>query len=118
MLQTNSFNKSFRLLNKNDFQNLKIDSRFFVCGIFVFYYKKNSKDQSRIDIAVSKKFGKANKRNLLKRKVREFFRHSEFKNEGIDILVSMNYKKIKNLKYEDVFNSVDVSLKQAFARNL
>jgi ribonuclease P protein component len=102
---SNNFFKSNRLLSKNDFQSLRVGSRFLVCGIFIFYFKKNNSSESRLGIAITKKFGKANKRNRIKRKVRDFFRTNEIKSNGFDILVAINTKKIKKEKLD--FLSVD-----------
>jgi ribonuclease P protein component len=56
----------------------------------LFYYKKNDLSNSRLGIAVSKKFGKAVRRNSFKRQVRESFRKSLFKHSSYDILVVSN----------------------------
>jgi ribonuclease P protein component len=117
---SNYFFKSNRLLNKNDFQNLRVGSRFLVCGIFIFYFKKNDFNESRLGIAVTKKFGKANKRNRIKRKIRDFFRNSDCKLNGFDILVAMNTKKIKRdkLDFKAVDNLVFESLESAVNKQL
>ena len=56
----------------------------------LLYYKKNDLNNSRLGIAVSKKFGKAVRRNSFKRQVREVFRKSTFKNSTYDVLVVSN----------------------------
>ena len=61
----------------------------------LFYYKKNDLNNSRLGIAVSKKFGKAVRRNSFKRQVREVFRKSTFKNSSFDILVVSNNRYFK-----------------------
>ena len=110
------FLKSNRLLHKNDFQNLKTGSRFFASDALIFYIKKNELNETRIGMAISKKFGAAPHRNKLKRKIREWFRKSEFKSEGFDILVCPNLKKLKakNLSRKKVYELVDESLMLSF----
>lgn len=113
-----SFEKSNRLLNKNDFQNLRDGSRFFISDILLFYVKKNSLGKSRIGLAVSTKYGKANKRNRVKRIIREYFRTSIYKNVGDDILVSMNYRKInqKKITHVEFEKRIIGSLENAFGK--
>lgn len=120
MPQSNNFLKSNRLLNKGDFQNLRIGSRFLVSGVLLFYYKKTNSSQSRVGIAVTKKFGCASKRNRIKRKVREYFRSSSSKANGYDILVAINSKKIKKekLDFKHVDSQVYDSLHKAFELKL
>lgn len=116
----NKFLKLNRLLSKNDFQGLRTGSRFFASGLFVFYIKPNNNTNTRLGIAITKKFGKANIRNKMKRKVREYFRQSEIKATGYDLLVSINFKKIKKekLQLEDAFTLVDSSLEDCFQSKL
>jgi len=85
----NSFSKDFRLLSASDFLYLKKNAKSISHKWVRFYFKPsqvNSKN-SRIGIAVTKKVGKANKRNFLKRLTRDFFRNSPYKFLGSDILV-------------------------------
>lgn len=96
----NSFSKELRLLSKEDFLNLRENPRFVSSGLFLFFFKPNSsiKKQTRLGISVSKKISKkAVDRNSLKRKVREIFRTSEFKNLAVDVLVVLNKKKFKDM---------------------
>jgi ribonuclease P protein component len=116
----NKFFKSNRLLSKNDFQGLRTGSRFFASGLFVFYFKRNKNSKTRLGIAITKKFGKANIRNKMKRKIREHFRKSEFKETGYDLLVSINFKKLKKdkLSLDSTFKLVDSSLEDCFQSKL
>lgn len=55
---------------------------------FVIIYRKNGLDYSRIAISVKKKFGKANRRNKLRRWVKECFRTNKEKiASGFDYLI-------------------------------
>ena len=71
MISTYSFKKESRLLNKNDFSNMRFGSRFFVCGVLVFYVKPNNLNRDRIGLAISKKAGNAVKRNKINRKIKK-----------------------------------------------
>lgn len=98
-MNNNSFEKSHRLLKACDFLYLKTEcstlSRPWVRAFFKS--SRVSETKTRIGFAVSKKVGKANKRNRLKRLMRESFRTSKFKNLGLDLLIVVSpglYKKI------------------------
>ncbi len=106
-----SFQKSKRLLNKNDFLGLRQESRFLVSGLLLCYFKKNNLNTSRLGIAVSKKYGNAVMRNQFKRHIRENFRKSEFK-DTYDFLVIPNLRKIKsnNISYAKVVQDIPFSL--------
>lgn len=88
-----SFEKKFRLLSASDFRELKVGSNSYKKASLIIYYKKNSFNQSRIGIAVPKKVGKAHDRNRLKRLIREFFRTSDYKFLGYDILFVVSWSR-------------------------
>lgn len=56
----------------------------------LLYFKKNNLNNSRLGISVSKKFGKAVRRNYFKRIIRDEFRKSQYKDDCFDILVVSN----------------------------
>lgn len=116
MLSKNSFTKDFRLLNKNDFQNLRFGSRFLVSDVLLFYTKANERNCTRIGLAISKKVGKANVRNRIKRKLRENFRTSDSKVLNTDILITLNHKLInkKKLELKDIEGRLSDSLISGF----
>lgn len=92
-----NYSKENRLLTKGDFLYLSNNSKKIVLKSLIIYYKSSLKEdvKSRLGISVSRKFGKANKRNLFKRIVRETFRKSDFKNAGFDLLIVANNKLFK-----------------------
>ncbi len=87
------FEKKFRLLSASDFSELKVDSLSFKKPSLIIYYKKNSYNQTRIGLSVTKKIGKAHDRNRLKRLLREAFRQSSFKFLGADVLVVVSWSR-------------------------
>lgn len=89
----NGFEKKFRLLSASDFKELKVGSSSYKKASLIIYYKKNSFNQSRIGLSVPKKIGKSHDRNRLKRLMREFFRTSEYKFLGYDILLVVSWSR-------------------------
>ncbi len=87
------FEKKFRLLSASDFSELKVGSLSFKKASVIIYYKKNSFNQSRIGLSVTKKLGKAHDRNRLKRILREYFRTSPYKFLGFDILLVVSWTR-------------------------
>jgi ribonuclease P protein component len=96
------FEKDFRLLSASDFSELKVDSLSFKKPSLIIYYKKNSFNQTRIGLSVPKKIGKAHERNRLKRLIREYFRQSQFKFLGTDILFVVSWNRSLQNEAEDV----------------
>ena len=87
------FEKKFRLLSARDFEELKVGSSSYKKAALIIYYKKNSFNQSRIGLSVPKKIGKSHDRNRLKRLMREFYRTSEYKFLGYDILLVVSWSR-------------------------
>jgi ribonuclease P protein component len=92
-LADSRFEKKFRLLSANDFSYLKVDSASFKKPSLICYYKKNSFNCTRIGLSVPKKIGKSHDRNRLKRLIREFFRTSDFKYLGCDVLFVISWSR-------------------------
>lgn len=99
----NGFPKKFRLLSAEDFKFLRTGSKSMTTPWMRAYSKtsRNSQKETRIGISVSRKVGRANLRNRLKRLIREYFRVSNYKYLSKDILVIVSprlCKKITRLK--------------------
>ncbi|MBL6988982.1 MAG: ribonuclease P protein component [Bacteriovoracaceae bacterium] len=115
----NNFCKDFRLTSLQDFSHLKSGSNRSKQKIVIGYWKKSRLNQTntRIGISVSKKVGKAIRRNRIKRIIREFFRLSNYRYLGIDILfvVSPNINKFFQDQKSAEMN-IKNSLEQIFCK--
>jgi ribonuclease P protein component len=94
--------KKERLLNRKDFVNLNRAERRYPTEHFTVIFKGNGLDIARLGITVSKRVGKAVKRNRIKRLLREFFRlNKKIFPKGFDVFVAnkgsedLIYRKIK-----------------------
>lgn len=87
-LRKYSFKKRERLKLRRDITLLFKFGKSVQNEDFVVIYRINGLDYSRIAISVKKKFGKANRRNKLRRWVRECFRINKEKiPKGFDYLI-------------------------------
>lgn len=118
----NGFDKSYRLLSADDFSYLRKGSKNFSHKWLRIYYKpsKNNSSTTRIGISVTKKVGKANKRNLCKRLIREYFRNSEHKFLGQDLLVLVSPRlfKMSESPKNDLRSALEFSFSQIHKRTL
>ena len=105
------FEKKFRLLSASDFSELKVDSLSFKKPSLIIYYKKNSFNQTRIGLSVTKKIGKAHDRNRLKRIIRETFRQSDYKFLGADVLIVVSWNR-------SIINEPQVTKEHMLIQNL
>jgi ribonuclease P protein component len=92
-LKDYSLPKEYRLLNKRDFASLRSKDAIKVhCKTFKVIYRNNGDNHARLGFAISKKVGKANVRNTIKRYLREWFRQSELKNKPCDLFIIVHPK--------------------------
>ncbi len=83
-----SFNKAIRLRTRRHYQRMANFDTRQVGRYLIFDLKYNHLELSRLGITVSKRFGKAVKRNRFKRIVREAFRLTRhYLRPGLDINV-------------------------------
>ncbi len=83
-----SFPSTHRLKTKSDFEKLRFKSKKVVLGNgFFCYFANNKNGHLRLGLSVSKKNGKAVKRNKIKRRLREVIRQSPLMKEGIDLVL-------------------------------
>jgi ribonuclease P protein component len=97
-----SFPKKERLLKRKDFVNLNQTGRRLYSKNFLILLKKNGLPFSRLGVTVTKKIGKAVKRNRIKRLVREFFRLNKSRlPKGYDICVIAR-SDVSKCKLQDI----------------
>ncbi|MFZ7102985.1 MAG: ribonuclease P protein component [Peptococcaceae bacterium] len=95
--------KKYRLRKNIDFRRIYKSSKSIANDLLVLYIKKNNQNkETRIGFSISKKIGKANERNYLKRQLREIVRKKILKiKEGYD-LIFIARQKIKGKSFQDV----------------
>jgi ribonuclease P protein component len=101
-MESHLYPKEERLLNRKDFVNLNRVEKRYLTGHFTVFFKENGLDVSRLGITVSKKIGKAVKRNRIKRLLREFFRlNKKIFPKGFDVVFVAN-KGAQSLIYWEI----------------
>jgi ribonuclease P protein component len=77
-----------RINKKADFEKIYKEGSSVVSPYFVVIYLKNSLPFTRLAISIKKKFGKAHKRNKLRRIIKEIFRkNKQSVRDHYDILI-------------------------------
>lgn len=109
-----NFPKNNRLLSAKDFSYLKENALFVRSGLFLFFHKPSQKSdgKTRIGISISSKNCNAVKRNLLKRKIREVFRCSEFRDLNRDVVIVLNKRRFKSV--EETLSRIETDLIAGF----
>lgn len=95
--------KRLKTLKKNyEFKNVLTKGKFYKGNYITIYVCKNNKNENVIGIAVSKKIGKAVKRNRIKRIIRESYRlQKDFLENNYNIVVIYNKSsKIGDINYK------------------
>lgn len=84
--------KILSLKSDRDFKKVYNSKKKAYNKSFIVYYLKHNRDFSRFGFAISKKYGKANKRNLIRRRLKYIICQNmdEIKN-GYDIVVIPKY---------------------------
>jgi len=83
-----SFPKCKRLLNRTEFVNLNRSGKRLHTKHFTIIFKQNGLSVTRLGLTVSRKVGKAVRRNRVKRLIREFFRlNRSYIPQGYDIVI-------------------------------
>ncbi len=98
-----SFKKKDRILKRRDFLILSASGEKVYNRHFIALFYPSETEITRLGITITKKVGKAVKRNRLKRLIREYFRlnkHIILYKADISIIVK---KTACDLKYIDIF---------------
>ena len=101
------------------FKNKLVSSSFFYRGLYISLYAIKEKEPEkyinvvRVGLAVSKKVGKATKRNKIKRRFRMLAKAVILKadNTGYYYII-LNHKNIMQASYQDLQNDLTVCLKK------
>ena len=114
-----TFSKEERICGEKSVSQLLSKGHYGIEGSFRFCCAENGKDFTRIMVSVPKKmFKRAVKRNLLKRRIREAYRHQKdiVKDTPADILFIYNSKEL--LPSDDIFTQVGNILRRVYAKNI
>lgn len=92
--------KKYKLRKNFEFRNVYRRGKSYSNQYLVLYVKKNNSEINRVGISVSKKVGKANIRNRVKRIIRESYRlNTDEINKGYDfVFIARNTTKGKDYK--------------------
>ena len=104
------------MIKKNyEFKILFSKGKFYHGEFIHMYIKQTNQDINKFGIAVSKKQGKAVKRNHIKRLIRENYKNFESSiKTGTNILIVINKNKdIKNISFKDIEENFLRTLKKA-----
>ena len=86
-----SYTQEFRLKTADDFSSVFNLRQVYFGQWLKIHYKKNHLAYSRLGLIVSKKNHKrSNRRNYMKRVLRELFRQTQLSWQGYDVIVRVN----------------------------
>jgi ribonuclease P protein component len=108
-LRRNSFAKADRILKRSRFIELSKRGKRRCNRYFIVIYAENFIQNCRLGLTVSKKVGKAAKRNKIKRFSREFFRlnrHCIQGNWDINLIAKREVLSLRHLEVCKVLNKL------------
>ena len=103
-------NKKYIIKKNEEIQQIIGNSNKKVNKYFVIYFRKNNYNFNRYCISVSKKIGKANVRNLYKRRIKDILMKNNI-NFSKDYVIILRVN-ILNLNYEQIQNELINVLKE------
>ncbi len=105
--------RQYRLRRNSDFQRVRRLGKFYASPVMVLAFLRNELEYSRFGFVVSKRIGKAVRRNKIKRRMREAtrLRIPNIK-PGFD-LVFIARKPILQACYTDIENTLESLLRKA-----
>ncbi len=83
-------NKKYIIRKNEEIQKIVIANNKIVDNYFIIYYVKNNYKYNRYCISVSKKIGKANIRNLLKRRMKDILMKNNIDNSYDYVIILRN----------------------------
>ena len=110
------FNNTDGIRKDSDFRRVYQKGKSFADRNMVIYTLKNGSNKSRIGISISKKVGKANVRNRIRRYIKESYRLNidEKIRPGLDIVFIARINS-QNAEYRDIEKSIKYITRKANA---
>lgn len=104
--------KEYRIKKNSEIQQLINKKTTVGNGYFILYHQKNHENPHfRFAVSVSKKYGNAVERNLMKRRIREVVKVNKFSNEAEFFIVAKI--KAKDLEFVEIKTSLENLFAQA-----
>ncbi len=97
-------NKKYIIKKNEEIQDVISNSKKLINKYYVIYYKKNDYQYNRYCISVGKKIGKANVRNLYKRRIKDILMKNNIINSYDYVIILRN--AILNINYSEMTESL------------
>ncbi|MDD6272934.1 MAG: ribonuclease P protein component [bacterium] len=102
-------NKKYIIKKNEEIQKIIKNSKKIVNKYFIIYLVNNNLKYNRYCVSVSKKIGKANIRNLYKRRIKDILMKNNF-NSSNDYVIILR-KPILDISYQEINNEIIKCLK-------